>query len=182
MDCFRDRPPKGYYNRTMADQHETQWIARLTPLDEVLARITEVVGPVEPRALGVAAARRRVLAEDVVGGPCPAAAIALRDGWAVEFRADHRCRCLRSCATAGGGPDRRRRAASGRCRFGRAVRCGDGPRRPLRGAGAGDAGRRRACGGGRYPRRLDPAPRRRATARYRCRGAFLRRTGAGDGA
>lgn len=68
----------------MADQHETQWIARLTPLNEVLARITEVVGPVEPRALAVAAARRRVLAADVVGGPSPAAAIALRDGWAVD--------------------------------------------------------------------------------------------------
>ncbi len=68
----------------MADQHETQWIARLTPLDVVLARIAEVVSPVPPRPLGVAAARGRVLAEDVVAGPCPAAAMALRDGWAVD--------------------------------------------------------------------------------------------------
>jgi molybdopterin molybdotransferase len=68
----------------MADQHETQWIARLTPLDEVVARITEMVGPVSPRLLGIAAARRRVLAEDVIGGPSPAVAMALRDGWAVN--------------------------------------------------------------------------------------------------
>src|SRR5215208_4229290 len=66
----------------MADQHETQRIARLTPLDDVLARIAELVSPVQPRSLGIAAARGRVLAEDVVGGPCPAAAMALRDGWA----------------------------------------------------------------------------------------------------
>ena len=88
----------------MADQHETQWIARLTPLDEVLARITEVVGPAEPRALGVAAARRRVLAEDVVGGPSPAAAIALRDGWAVDSALTTDAGAVRACATAGGGP------------------------------------------------------------------------------
>ena len=68
----------------MADQHETQRIARLTPLDDVLARIAELVSPVQPRSLGIAAARGRVLAEDVVGGPCPAAAMALRDGWAVN--------------------------------------------------------------------------------------------------
>jgi molybdopterin molybdotransferase len=68
----------------MADQHETQRIARLTPLDEVLARITELVSPVPPRSLGVGAAHGRVLAEDVVAGPCPAAAMALRDGWAVN--------------------------------------------------------------------------------------------------
>jgi molybdopterin molybdotransferase len=68
----------------MADQHETQWIARLTPLDEVIARITAVVTPAPPRPLGIAAARGRVVAEDVVAGPCPAAAMALRDGWAVN--------------------------------------------------------------------------------------------------
>src|SRR4051812_27400707 len=68
----------------MADQHETQRIARLTPLDEVLARITELVCPVLPRSLGLAAARRRVLAENVIAGPCPAAAMALRDGWAIN--------------------------------------------------------------------------------------------------
>jgi molybdopterin biosynthesis enzyme len=68
----------------MADQHETQWIARLTPLDDVLARITELVSPVLPRPLGIAAARGRVLAENVIAGPCPAAAMALRDGWAVD--------------------------------------------------------------------------------------------------
>jgi molybdopterin biosynthesis enzyme len=68
----------------MADQHEMQWIARLTPLDDVLARITELVSPVQPRPLALAAARARVLAADVVAGPCPAAAMALRDGWAVN--------------------------------------------------------------------------------------------------
>jgi molybdopterin molybdotransferase len=68
----------------MADQHETQQIARLTPLDQALARIEELISPVPPRTLGVAAARGRVLGEDVVAGPCPAAPMALRDGWAVN--------------------------------------------------------------------------------------------------
>jgi molybdopterin molybdotransferase len=68
----------------MTDQHETQRIARLTPLDEVLARIAELFGPVQPRPLGLAVARGRVLAEEVIAGPCPAAAMALRDGWAIN--------------------------------------------------------------------------------------------------
>ena len=166
----------------MADQHEPQWIARLTPLDDVLARITEVVGPVAPRALGVAAARRRVLAEDVVGGPSPAAAIALRDGWAVN-----------SALTIDAG-------AYAPAPLPAAVLIDVGEPLPA-GADAvapfdaviGRDGRYEALapvtpgegvlgGGGRYPRRLGPAPRRRAAARHRCRGAFHGRNSAGDGA
>src|SRR5262245_38274599 len=61
-----------------------QRIARLTPLDEVLARIDALVKPVKPRCVEISAAVGGVLARDVaVGRPAPAAALALRDGWAV---------------------------------------------------------------------------------------------------
>ena len=69
----------------MVAQIETpQRIARLTPLDDVLARIDALVGPVAPREVGLAAAVGRVLAGDVVVAARPANALALRDGWAVN--------------------------------------------------------------------------------------------------
>ncbi len=69
----------------MDAQVETlQRIARLTPLDDVLARIDALVEPVAPREVALAAAVGRVLAGDVVVTPRPAKALALRDGWAVN--------------------------------------------------------------------------------------------------
>jgi molybdopterin biosynthesis enzyme len=64
---------------------ETQRIARLTPLAEVLARIDALVAPVAPRRVETQAALGRVLAEDVVAASAmPATARALRDGYAVR--------------------------------------------------------------------------------------------------
>jgi molybdopterin biosynthesis enzyme len=61
-----------------------QRIARLTPLDDVLARLDALTQPVIPRASGLAAALGCTLAADVVtAAAIPAAARALRDGWAV---------------------------------------------------------------------------------------------------
>src|SRR5712691_4542332 len=61
-----------------------QRIARLTPLVEVLARIDAAVKPVAPRSIAPSAALGCILAEPVVvAAPLPAAALALRDGWAV---------------------------------------------------------------------------------------------------
>src|SRR5262245_21564074 len=58
---------------------------RLAPLAEVLAQIDALARPVEAREIDVAAAAGRVLAADVsVAQSLPAAAIALRDGWAVR--------------------------------------------------------------------------------------------------
>jgi molybdopterin molybdotransferase len=73
-------------NATMgADPDDTtQRIARLTPLDAVLARIDALVAPVLPREIGIAHALGRVLAEDVIVPMRPARALALRDGWAVR--------------------------------------------------------------------------------------------------
>ena len=70
----------------MDDETETpQRIARLTPLAGVLARIDALVTPVEPRQAKVAAARGYVLAADVVApSGLPAAALALRDGFALH--------------------------------------------------------------------------------------------------
>ena len=63
----------------------SQRIARLTPLADVLARIDARVEPVTARSLETVAALGRVLAGDVViPAPIPAAALALRDGWAVQ--------------------------------------------------------------------------------------------------
>jgi molybdopterin molybdotransferase len=61
-----------------------QRIARLTPLDDVLARIDALVGPVAPREVALAAAVGRVLASDVMVAARPGYALALRDGWAVN--------------------------------------------------------------------------------------------------
>lgn len=67
---------------------ETQQIARLTPLTDVLGRIDALVAPVAPRGVAVALAAGRVLAQDVVAlAAIPAAARALRDGFAVMAEA-----------------------------------------------------------------------------------------------
>ena len=63
---------------------QTQRIARLTPLETVLARIDALVGPVAPREVALAAAVGRVLAGDAILAARPGAALALRDGWAVK--------------------------------------------------------------------------------------------------
>jgi molybdopterin molybdotransferase len=61
-----------------------QRIASLAPLDQVLARLDALVKPVPPSTSELAAALGRTLAEDVVvAAAIPAAARALRDGWAV---------------------------------------------------------------------------------------------------
>lgn len=69
----------------MVAQTETmQRIARLTPLYDALASI-DTVKPVAAREAGLAAAGGRVLAADILADAGrPAAAIALRDGWAVR--------------------------------------------------------------------------------------------------
>src|SRR5579864_6134323 len=63
---------------------QTQRIVRLTPLDTVLARIDALVAPVMPREVAIATAVGRVVAGDVMVGSRPGAALALRDGWAVN--------------------------------------------------------------------------------------------------
>jgi molybdopterin molybdotransferase len=67
----------------MTKEHDTQRIARLTPVEAVRARIDALVKPIAPREVELSAALGRVLARDVAAGPLPATAIALRDGWAV---------------------------------------------------------------------------------------------------
>lgn len=59
-------------------------ITRLTPLDAVLARIDARVAPVEPCEVALAAAPGRIVADDLVPPMRPAAALALRDGFAVS--------------------------------------------------------------------------------------------------
>src|SRR5262245_46482219 len=61
-----------------------QRIASLAPLDGVLARLDALVKPVPPSTSELPTALGRTLAEDVVvAAAIPAAARALRDGWAV---------------------------------------------------------------------------------------------------
>src|SRR3954451_15186602 len=61
-----------------------QRISSLTPLADVLARVAALARLVAPREVAVQDAEGRVLAQDVFAGPCPAAAVALTDGWAVR--------------------------------------------------------------------------------------------------
>jgi molybdopterin molybdotransferase len=61
-----------------------QRIARLTPLDAVLARIDALVQPVAAREVALAEAVGRALAGDVVVAARPRVSLALRDGWAVD--------------------------------------------------------------------------------------------------
>jgi molybdopterin molybdotransferase len=67
----------------------TQRIARLTPLDAVLARVDALLGPVAPCEVAIGAAVGRVLAEDVRVAARPRRALALRDGWAVNSALTH---------------------------------------------------------------------------------------------
>jgi len=68
------------------ETESAQRIARLTPLEEVLAHICALVKPVAPRGTsGLAAALHCTLAEDIkIEQPVPASALALRDGWALR--------------------------------------------------------------------------------------------------
>jgi molybdopterin biosynthesis enzyme len=68
----------------MAVDSSIQRIARLTPLDAILALIEAQVGVVQPSKCPLASARGQTLAEDVVVARLPPAPIALRDGFAVE--------------------------------------------------------------------------------------------------
>ncbi|MEX1083567.1 MAG: hypothetical protein WEC82_04530, partial [Xanthobacteraceae bacterium] len=62
-----------------------QRIVRLTPLAEALAAIEARVRPVESRKVNTVAALGRILAADAAASARqPAAALALRDGWAVK--------------------------------------------------------------------------------------------------
>src|SRR5215472_83209 len=62
-----------------------QRIARLTPLDDVMRRITERVHPAIPREMPPAAAVGATLAQDIVATDAhPAVPLALIDGWAVQ--------------------------------------------------------------------------------------------------
>jgi molybdopterin biosynthesis enzyme len=70
------------------DPGTPQRIVRLTPLDDVLARMEALLRPVAPVDAGLSAALGRTLASDVViDAPMPKAALALRDGWAVMSEA-----------------------------------------------------------------------------------------------
>src|SRR5215472_5242771 len=60
-----------------------QRIARLTPLDTILALIQSRIAAVAPRRAALSQALSAVLAEDVQPPQCPTQPIALRDGFAV---------------------------------------------------------------------------------------------------
>ena len=62
----------------------SQRIARLTPLADVLACVDALVRPVVPREVALAQALGRVVAGDPTVATRPQAAVALRDGWAVN--------------------------------------------------------------------------------------------------
>ena len=67
----------------MMTETSIQRIARLTPLDAVLALIQSRVAPLKPRRAPVSQCLGAMLAEDVRAGECPPRPIALRDGFAV---------------------------------------------------------------------------------------------------
>src|SRR5882724_7879557 len=68
----------------VAPLEDRQRIDRLTPLDDVLARMARLVGPVRPCEVRTTIAWGATLAEDIVAGERPATARALIDGWAVR--------------------------------------------------------------------------------------------------
>jgi molybdopterin molybdotransferase len=68
----------------VAPLEDRQRIDRLTRLDDVLARMVSLVGPVMPYDVRTAAALSATLAEDIVSGERPAKALALIDGFAVR--------------------------------------------------------------------------------------------------
>jgi molybdopterin molybdotransferase len=67
----------------MTTETSIQRIARLTPLDAVLALIQSRVAPLKPRRAPVSQCLGAMLAEDVRAGECPPRPIALREGFAV---------------------------------------------------------------------------------------------------
>lgn len=71
----------------MIEDSSNPRIARLTPLEAVLALIDARVGMVKPRKGPVGAALGATLAEDVIAAEWPAKPIALRDGFAVSAAA-----------------------------------------------------------------------------------------------
>jgi molybdopterin molybdotransferase len=73
-----------HIHEMVAPLEDRQRIDRLTPLDEVLARIARLVAPVRPCEVRTAAAWGATLAEDIVAGERPATALALIDGFAVR--------------------------------------------------------------------------------------------------
>jgi molybdopterin molybdotransferase len=74
------------YGVMVAHSEKLQRIARLTPLGEAVASIDALARPVAPQQVPVASAFGLTLAEDVVADTGrPAAALAIRDGWAVAF-------------------------------------------------------------------------------------------------
>src|SRR5262245_58665382 len=89
-----DRPAGAPPDKQMGDvrsearsegRSEAQHIARLTPLAEVLAAIDRMVAAVPPYSAGGDSALGTTLAADVIlPQASPAAALALRDGWAVR--------------------------------------------------------------------------------------------------
>jgi molybdopterin molybdotransferase len=68
----------------VAPLEDRQRIDRLTPLDDVLVRVARLTRPVRSSEVRTAAAYRATLADDIVVGERPAAALALVDGWAVR--------------------------------------------------------------------------------------------------
>ena len=146
--------------------HIAQRITRLTPLDDVLARIDALRATPVPRAVPryprtrphAGRGYRRAAGADSCGRARPPR----RLGRAV--RADHGCQRLCAGAACCGHAHRRGRAAAARCRCGRAARYGDDPqwdrrRRWLRSAPAMGVlpARRRRCA---RPRILLQAGRR----------------------
>ena len=73
-----------HIHEMVAPLEDRQRIDRLTPLDDVLARIARLVEPVRPCEVRTAAAWGATLAEDLVAGERPAMALALIDGFAVR--------------------------------------------------------------------------------------------------
>ena len=71
----------------MVEDCSIQRIARLTPLEAVLALIDAHVGAVKPRKAPIEAALGATLAEDVIAAEQPSRPIALRDGFAVPAAA-----------------------------------------------------------------------------------------------
>jgi molybdopterin molybdotransferase len=68
----------------VAPLEDRQRIDRLTPLDDVLALMANLVAPVKPCEVRTADAWRATLAQDILAGERPATALALIDGFAVR--------------------------------------------------------------------------------------------------
>ncbi len=85
MGELRNRDTSGTMSQAIA---APQRIARLAPLGQVHAALDRLVAPVKARRISLVAAAGRVLAADAaIGVAQPSAAVALRDGWAVDAAA-----------------------------------------------------------------------------------------------